>query len=607
MEKTNSIRVILIEDNLKEAKEIKTLFEHASEMCFEVIERKHPREIIATLDELPCHVILVTQALLEGFGREGINQIRDRYPLIPLIALVRLEDNPTLLQPDQFGADDYLLKGFIETKSLVRLIHTEIQHRRLVSSLSDLLHQQNVLYDELTGVPNRILFMDRLNQAIASSKRDKASFALFLVDINNSQALNDEWGRKTVDALFAEAADRLQKCVHSPDTCARYSGDKFAILLTNIRSVSMAAKVAQITQRVLSEPYTLHGAPFFLTASIGISVYPNDGHDAKKLLQHVEEALCEAKTHGQEQIQFHHPKTQRQIEQQLKQEKEMRVAWAQGQFVIFYDLLVETKEQKTVAMQAQVRWHHPERGLVPQNEFIRLADETGLLFPLGDWLVRTICKQQLVWQQQGLPVIPVSIALSEQQLLREDLPDALSKILAEQAIEPHALILEFSEFDIMKHQTRSERQLHALKDIGVLLTLNHFVGDCSISVGVKNLPIDNVKLIDQSRLDWSQVNLDFIQANLALVKSLHKSVIVSGVDSEAQFLFLQQHECDLVQGTLFSQSVSLEQAQALLQSQSLGDFFKASLYSEKEVVSPLLHSYTSSERGADGNSQYTQL
>ncbi len=578
MEAVNAIKVLLVDDNQKDADELTALLQGASEICFEITHLKHPRDILAACEEEAQHVLFVSQALLDNFGAEGIHKIREAFPALPLLALAHLDESPLpLLQNQKRGgqlADDVVVKGFIDSKSLVRLIHAEIQHKRLVASLSDLLNQQNVLFDELTGLPNRLLFMDRLNQAVTAAKRDCSKFAMLVMDINECQALNEQLGRDSVDGLLASVAKRLQGCIHSPDTIARYSGDKFAVILTKIENTAQVAKVAQIIQRVASEPYEVEGEPMFLTASIGASIFPADGGEAKKMLNNVEEALVNAKEQGNETIQFYHPKTQRTIEKQLRLEKEMRLAWARGEFVIHYQPLVEADTTKTVGIHAQMRWSHPERGLVEQDEFFKLASETGLLFPLTDWLMRTVCRQQLEWQEQGLPAVPISVNCGVELLKRDDLADSLDKLLKDSGFDPSFLILEFDEAVLAANKEIAGSRLHALKDIGVTITLSDFGGASSSTKLIQNMPIDNIKLSDELHLGFREQNADYVKATLMLANSQGKAVMASGVRDEEQAKFLHEHGCHVLQGDMFSKPVGIEQAVTLLKQSEVSALFQ---------------------------------
>ncbi len=431
--------------------------------------------------------------------------------------------------------------------------------------------KQMAYYDSLTGLPNRLLFQDRLRQALGRARRDGAQVALLFLDLDRFKVINDTLGHHIGDLLLQAVALRLGGCIRNGDTVARMGGDEFTVVLPNIASERDAAEVAQRILDVIAPPFALAKHELFVTTSIGISLYPPDGEDMDVLLQHADTAMYRAKERARNTFQFYAPAMNAAALRKLELEQHMRHGLERREFVVYYQPRVSSYTGEMRGMEALVRWQHPERGLIAPSEFIPLAEETGLIVPLGTWVLRTACRQNKVWQETGFRPLRVSVNLSAQQFQQPALVDQVAAVLAETGLEARYLELEITESMTMMQVERSMLVLPALKAMGVQIAIDDFgTGYSSLSY-LKRFPIDTLK-IDRSfvRDLTSDVNDAAIaDAVIALAHSLNLSVTAEGVETEAQLCFLQERRCDEIQGYLVSRPVPADDFARLLAAPSL--------------------------------------
>ena len=421
-------------------------------------------------------------------------------------------------------------------------------------------------HDLLTGLPNRLLFLDRLQQAKALGKRLKQQVAVLFLDLDRFKIVNDSLGHSVGDKLLQEVAGRLSGCVREIDTVARMGGDEFTVLLGSLHAQEEVEKIAGKILKELAKPMLIESKELFITTSIGIAVYPRDDSATVGLVKKADVAMYGAKSLGRNNYQFYSPAMDRHADQRLVLESSMRRALERDEFTLYYQPKVDIHSSRVIALEALVRWQHPELGLLPPNDFIPLAEETGLILPIGEWVLRRACEQNRLWQQQGLPKIPVAVNLSGHQLQQKDLVASVRNILQSTGLEPCYLELEVTETVIMQNPDFAAAVLNELRVIGIRLAIDDFGTGYSSLAHLKRFCVDSLK-IDKSfvrDVDSNSTDAAIATAIIAMGASLKMEVIAEGVETEGQLAFLRKHMCHTIQGYLFSRPVPPEEIQFLL-------------------------------------------
>ncbi|GAB4256393.1 EAL domain-containing protein [Thermincola ferriacetica] len=420
-------------------------------------------------------------------------------------------------------------------------------------------------HDPLTGLPNRILFKDRLTQTLAQAKRSKQMLALMFLDLDRFKNINDTLGHATGDQFLQGISKRLTGCIRSGDTVARLGGDEFTLLLPQINHVEDAIKVAQKIIDTFKKPWILGGHEFYITTSIGIALYPNDGEDAETLMKHADTAMYRAKERGNN-YQLYSPSMNEKAINRLEMEGALRKALEREEFTVYYQPQINTDTGEIIGMEALVRWRHPERGIIPPADFIALAEETGLILPLGEWVLRTACRQNKKWQMAGYPPLRVTVNLSASQFQQQDLADRVSRILKETGLDPQWLELEITESIAMKDVAFTIKTLRQLRDMGIKIAIDDFgTGYSSLSY-LKQIPSHTLKIDKSFVRDIAKNTEDgsIASAIIAMAQNLKLKVIAEGVETEEQLAFLKKQKCDEIQGFLFGKPVPPQEFEKLL-------------------------------------------
>ncbi len=426
-------------------------------------------------------------------------------------------------------------------------------------------------HDMLTGLPNRLFFIDRLKQARAMARREKKQVAVLFLDLDRFKIINDTLGHAVGDQLLQETASRLLECLREVDTVARLGGDEFSVALANVTCAEDAELIAQKILKALSRPMTLNGHELFITTSIGISLFPDHGEDPVLLIKNADIAMYSAKANGRNNYQFYDQSMDREADKRLMLETGMRKALERDEFRIFYQPKVDMISGKVTAMEALLRWEHPELGMLPPNSFISLAEETGLIFPIGEWVLRHACMQNRAWQDQGLASVRVAVNLSGYQLQHKGLIHTIQAILDETGMDPKFLELEVTETVVMQNPDFAVAILNELRDLGIHISIDDFGTGYSSLAHLKRFSVNTLK-IDKSfvrEVDINSTDAAIATAIIAMGNSLNLQVIAEGVENEGQFSFLRDNKCDEMQGYLFSRPVPAEEAARLLSGEGL--------------------------------------
>ena len=420
-------------------------------------------------------------------------------------------------------------------------------------------------HDLLTGLPNRMLFSDRLSQAIAQAKRQQTQLVVLFANLDRFKNINDFLGHHVGDLLLQEVARRLLDSVRETDTVCRQGGDEFILLVQGISGPERAAQVAGKLLTALSQPYLVDGRELALTASLGIACYPGDGEDAEALVMNADAAMYHAKELGRGQYQFFSEQLSAAAHARLLLENDLRKALARSEFILNYQPKLDVASHRITGCEALIRWQHPSLGLVSPARFIPVAEETGLIVAIGDWVLEEACRVAVRLQTAGFPGLLMSVNVSALQLRQADFVERVSGILARTGLAPALLELEVTESMIMHDVAHATRILQQLNDAGVRLAIDDFGTGYSSLAYLKRFPIHVLK-IDQSFVRDIMTDPDdaaIVQAIIALAHSLRLGVIAEGVETREQLEFLKAHHCDAVQGYLIAKPLAFEQLLAL--------------------------------------------
>jgi diguanylate cyclase (GGDEF)-like protein len=425
-------------------------------------------------------------------------------------------------------------------------------------------------HDGLTGLPNRAMFNHLLNASIRVGRRYERKFALMFVDLDRFKEINDTLGHAAGDALLVEVSRRLRGCLRDGDVVARLGGDEFVVILNEVEESHRVAKVAHHVVAAIGKPLLLSGRECGVTASVGIALFPADGEDEETLTKHADIAMYTAKQAGKDDFRFFSSEIKSQSAERLKLETNLRQALGGNEFLLHYQPKQNMSTGHITGVEALLRWNHPVLGQLPPNQFIPLAEETGLIVPIGRWVLKTACAQSMEWQQRGLAPVSMAVNLSPRQFADPNLLRDIDGALADSGLAPHLLQLEISESTVMLNVGRAVEMLNAIQSRGVRLAIDDFgMGYSSMSL-MTRFPIDTIKIDRSFMQDLPRHAEDkgIAEAIIGMGKALGLTVIAEGVETPDQATFLRKHACDELQGFLFCKAVSSEDLADLLQSEA---------------------------------------
>lgn len=416
-------------------------------------------------------------------------------------------------------------------------------------------------YDSLTGLPNRSLFMDRLEQGIGRTSRKNTLLGLLYIDLDRFKIINDSMGHTAGDELLTLAGKRFFECVRNSDTVCRLGGDEFTIILPEMQDISDAGKVAEKILMVMKEPFELDGERINISPSIGVSIYPDDAEDIESLLKNADSAMYFAKSKGRNNYQYYTQEMNAEARQRLDRENRLRRAVEFDQFMLYYQPQVDTKTMQITGYEALIRWHDSETGLVSPDQFVPLLEDTGLIIPVGDWILRRACLDIKEMAALNQHFHSVSINLSARQFVDHSIVDRIRLILEETGVSPEQLVIEITETIMMTETERSLKLLTELSELGVKLSLDDFGTGYSSLAYLKQFPIDVLKIDKSFIRDLHLNNSDsaICEAIIAIGHQLHLKVVAEGVETEAQFNYLRDKGCHTIQGYYFGKPAPIHQ------------------------------------------------
>lgn len=421
-------------------------------------------------------------------------------------------------------------------------------------------------HDALTGLPNRVMFNQRLGHAIAQARRYGRRLAVLFIDLDRFKIINDTLGHESGDMLLREVAARLTANLRATDTVGRLGGDEFVVLVEEIVDPLYLAGVSQKLITALSAGFPLSGREYHVTASIGVSTYPDDGEDLQALLKNADIAMYRAKEQGRNSFQFYSAQMNVHSVERLALESGLRRALERHELILYYQPQIDIRRGYITGMEALARWQHPELGLLAPDRFIHIAEETGLIVPIGEWVLQTACEAQRVWQSLGFRDITVAVNLSPRQFVYGDLLKDVMRALEQTGCDAHCLELEITESMVMHNPERAVELINRLKEMGVSVAIDDFGTGYSSLAHLKRFPIDSLKIDRSFILDipGDKGDAAITQAVIAMAHSLGLKVIAEGVETREQFNFLRKYRCDEMQGYYFSAPLPAEDAVALL-------------------------------------------
>lgn len=520
--------------------------------------------------------VRLTELPLDGITRYlGARELFG-FPLAVVVGLSRDEQMAAAVE----RAETYTVRALAGNVLLLvvlgmlwRMSHKLAQSRRREVD-ARIAHAKQVEYlafhDGLTGLPNRSLFTQLLQQGIAQAQRYDRKLAVLFLDLDRFKAINDTLGHDAGDVLLKEVAERLKSCLRDSDTVARLGGDEFVVLLPELADESHCANVARKMINAVARPVRLRDQDFRVTVSIGISTYPGDGKDQETLTKHADVAMYHAKEQGKNNYQVYSKKLHAESLQRLTLESSLEHALERGEFQLHYQAKQDVQTNRITGMEALLRWHHPDLGVVAPMQFIPLAEETGLIILIGKWVLKTACAQNIAWQRQGFPPLNMAINLTERQFLDPNLPADIRAVLDETGMAPDRLELEITESLLMRDVPKALEVMNGLKEIGVRIAIDDFgVGYSSLSM-LRQFPLDTIK-IDRAfirDLNDAPANRSLAEAIVAVGQNLSLTVVAQGVETREQADFLRDRSYNELQGFYFNTPVSAEEFTELLTRQN---------------------------------------
>jgi len=457
-------------------------------------------------------------------------------------------------------------------------IRTDITERKVAEERIQFLAYS----DALTGLPNRRLLEDRLTQALASARRQKGRVAILFLDLDTFKNINDSLGHSVGDLLLQELAERLKTWGREQDTVARVGGDEFLIVLTELKDITDAAVAAERLLDGIIGEYSIRGHALNITCSLGISIFPEHGADAETLIKNADAAMYSVKENGRNNFRFFTEEMNAQVVERLTLENPLRQALAKGELFLMYQPQMDIATGGIVGLEALLRWQHPDLGLVPPDRFIRIAEKSGLILPIGEWVLRAACSQARKWQDEGLPAVTVAVNVSAVQFRQEGFCELIRRLLHETGLSPQYLELELTESLLLADADVTISVLKELKSMGVRLAIDDFGTGYSSFSYLRQFRVSKLK-IDRSFIRDVAVNPDdaaITSAIISMAKSLHLKVIAEGVESEVQMSFLRTHHCDEIQGYYFCKPLTADKVGAKLR----GNIAETQAGSQREIM-----------------------
>ncbi len=551
-----NIKLLLIEDNLADSRLLREMLNDAVPDKHIVTAASSGNEAKTLLNEFDFDIVITDLNLPDTNGLDIISCIQSINSKIPIVVLSGDTNQTLALEIVQMGAQDYLVKGQGDGHLISRVIDYSIERKKDVQQLSHLAN-----YDSLTGLANRLLFRERLDRALIRADRSKTLVALFVIDLDRFKNVNDTLGHDAGDQLLIEVANRLKECTREGDTVCRLGGDEFTIIMEDVKNVDDAVVIADKVLSFMKKPFDINANEIFVTPSIGITVYPIDDTNAGHLFINADSAMYQAKESGRNCYRFYTENMNSYLVVKMEMEKKLRRAIERNEFVLYYQPKFNVLNRELIGAEALIRWQDPGEGMISPALFIPLAEETGLINEITDWVMQKACKQNSEWQKQGYQPIRMAVNLSPKQFLQENLAQRIFNQIICSDLAPKYVELEITEGALVEDVLKSTEILNELKKWGIHISIDDFgTGYSSLSY-LKKIPLDTLK-IDQSFVRDLMEDSDdaaIVSAIIAMAKSLRLNVIAEGVETAEQLNYLTVNGCNEVQGFFTGRPVPAEE------------------------------------------------
>ncbi len=529
---------------------------------FTVIEATSASNLQAMLARGEADVALIS---LTGPGAEPqdaalVKALRAAHPHLPILLCAATDDPALAAEVRSWGAQDCVALGASDERLLGQALRHAVERMTLAREIHRLTHR-----DHLTGLPNRDVMRRQLGENVAARATREAArapgevpmddlMAVVMINLDRFRLINETLGQQRGDLLLQEVAERLGSCLGPRDLIGRHGPDEFIALIDSVRDTRAAGAIVQSMIDALTLPLVIEGHEVYVTCCIGVSLFPIDGDEVETLIRSADAALTRAKSQGRNHFQFYTLDMNVKTARRLTLENDLRRAVERNELLLHYQPQLDLKTHKITAVEALLRWRHPEYGLIPPGEFIPFAEESGLIVPIGEWVLRAACNQARAWISAGYPDLRMAVNLSSRQFFQENVLDVVTRALQDSRVPPGNLELELTESAVMENPDEATVTLCLLANMGVRISIDDFGTGYSSLNHLKRFPIDNLK-IDRSFVNDITVNPDdaaIVKAILAMAYSLRLKVVAEGVETVEQLRFLEAHDCDAVQGFLLS-------------------------------------------------------
>jgi diguanylate cyclase (GGDEF)-like protein len=554
------MKILLVEDDADDADFLRVSLSQR-DLSVSVTRTGLIKDAVTALDTDRFDVVLLDLNLPDGRGAECVEKIQQADALVPIVVLSGHGDEDYAVEILNRGVQDYLVKWEGDGRTILRAIRYAVERKRAEVRLNYLAR-----YDSLTRIPNRQYLCDQLGQATTRALRRGSTMALLLLDLDRFKMVNETLGHEAGDVLLRDVVQRLTSGVREGDVLARLGGDEFAVLLEDVEGPLEAEAVARNIGAALQEPFQVGGRAISVTASIGITICPADSTDPVALLNNADIAMYRAKEQGRNTAKFFTPTMHEEILSYHKLETDLKDAVARSQFELLYQPQLRLADQRVDAVEALLRWQHPERGRLDPGEFVSVAEETGQIIPLGLWVIEEVCRQLKRWEGAGVPVPRVAINVSAIQFRQPGFHDVVRGVLESHSVDPGLIELELTEHSLMEDTKGTRDCLRALKNIGVRLAIDDFGAGYSCLAYLRQFPLDVLK-IDRSFVSDLDTSLDaqaICSAILSIAHRLSLDAVAEGIESEKQLAFLTRNDCLYGQGFYFSEPVAADKIAALM-------------------------------------------
>lgn len=556
LEASSPMRILLINNRPEESRRFRRLLEAAPKVQFQIDQALQVEEGLQLLRDGSYGAVLLDLSLEESEGIDTLAPARVAAASIPFVVLGDEDDEDLALRAHRFGAQDYLVKTECDTRLLVRTLRHARERHRILTDLARSRQHEHYLatHDILTALPNRLALMDHVQRSLAFAARSQIRVALLFLDLDRFKNINDSLGHGVGDQVLQVISQRLVQLVRESDMVARLGGDEFVILLRGVKRDVDAARVARKITEAMMHPCVLDGREYWVTTSIGIAIYPDDGTTVEVLMRNADTAMYAAKDLGPNRFSHYSERMNEIVSERLDIENGLAEALERNAFAVHYQPQIDVGRGVVTGVEALLRWRHPERGLIPPSGFIHHAEEVGLMSPIGEWVLRTACEDAVTWGElHGRPP-QVSVNVSTRQLWEHSFPEVVMRTLRETGLEPARLELEITEHSVLRESGVTVAALQVLRDLGVRVVIDDFGTGYSSLNALKLLPVDGIK-IDRSFVSdvlSDPANATIIEGLVAIARGLDLAITAEGVETREQMELLYSLGCYRMQGYLFA-------------------------------------------------------